>query len=151
MLEYKAYGHGDRFRAADEAIRTAQFIRNKCIRLWMDNRGVGKHDLSAYSAVLPFAGKRNSMARQAAAERAFSAIARFYAESKAKKPGKKSYLRFKKNARSVEYKASGWRLLEDRKQLFAASVLDKPIFIGYARPYTSFEHSSKRSGCGYAG
>jgi putative transposase len=80
VLEYKAYGSEEQLRAVDEAIRTAQFIRNKCIRLWMDSRGVGKYDLSAYSAVLakefPFARKLNSMARQAAAERAWSAIAR---------------------------------------------------------------------------
>jgi len=121
VLEYKAYGKAEQFRAVDEAIRTAQFIRNKCIRLWMGRRGVGKHDLSAYSAVLarefPFAGRLGSMARQAAAERAWSAIARFYAACKEKKPGKKPYPRFKKNSRSVEYKTSGWKLSEDRKQI----------------------------------
>jgi len=121
VLEYKAYAHEEQFRAVDEAIRTAQFIRNKCIRLWMDSRGVGKHDLSAYSAVLakefPFVARLNSMARQAAAERAWSSIARFYAECKAKKPGRKSYPRFKKNTRSVEYKTTGWKLVEDRKRI----------------------------------
>jgi putative transposase len=30
------------YSALDEAIRTAQFIRNKCVRYWMDNQGVGK-------------------------------------------------------------------------------------------------------------
>ena len=29
------------FNAIDEAIRTAQFVRNQCLRYWMDNRGVG--------------------------------------------------------------------------------------------------------------
>ena len=84
VLEYKAYGRDNPFRAVDEAIRSAPFIRNKCIRFWMDRRGVGKYDLSADSAVLaqefPFAGKRNSMARQAAAERVWSSIARFDGE-----------------------------------------------------------------------
>jgi putative transposase len=121
ILEYKVYGRDDQFRAVDEAIRIAQFIRNKCLRYWMDNRGVGKYDLFAYSAVLakefPFAERLNSMARQAAAERAWSSIAKFYAECKAKKPGKKSYPKFKKNARSVEYKISGWKLSEDRKRI----------------------------------
>jgi hypothetical protein len=51
-LEYRAYGKVQQFRAVDEAIRTAQFIRSKCIRLWMDYHWVGRHDLSAYSAVL---------------------------------------------------------------------------------------------------
>jgi putative transposase len=67
ILEYKVYGRDNQFRAVDEAIRIAQFIRNKCLRYWMDNRGVGKYDLSAYSAVLakefPFAERLNSMAR----------------------------------------------------------------------------------------
>jgi putative transposase len=121
VLEYKAYGREDQFRAIDEAIRTAQFIRNKCIRHWMDSRGVGKYDLSAYSAVLakefPFVAKLNSTARQAAAERAWSSIAKFYAKCKAGTPGKKGYPCFKKNARSVEYKISGWKLSEDGKRV----------------------------------
>jgi putative transposase len=121
ILEYKAYGKDKQFRAVDEAIRTAQFIRNKCIRLWMDSCGVGKYDLFAYSAVLakefPFVGRLNSTARQAAAERAWSAIARFYAACKGKHPGKKPYPRFKKNSRSVEYKTSGWKFAEDRKRI----------------------------------
>lgn len=121
VLEYRAYGRQEQFRAVDEAIRTAQFIRNKCVRLWMDGRGVGKHDLSTYSAVLakefPFVSRLNSMARQAAAERAWSSIAQFYADCKAKKPGRKRYPRFKKNARSVEYKTTGWKLAENRKRI----------------------------------
>lgn len=32
-------------QAIDEAILTAQFVRNKCLRYWMDNRGVGKYDI----------------------------------------------------------------------------------------------------------
>ena len=55
-----------------------------------------------------WAGKLNSMARQASAERAIFAIQRFFANCKAKKPGKKGYPQFKKHSRSVEYKTSGW-------------------------------------------
>ena len=103
------------------AIRTAQFVRNSCIRYWMDNRGVGKGDLSKLCAVLAkefeWANKLNSMARQASAERAWQSIARFYANCKAKKSGKKGYPRFKKNTRSVEYKTCGWKLSDDRKSL----------------------------------
>ncbi|MEQ9261895.1 MAG: hypothetical protein RLP14_01905, partial [Owenweeksia sp.] len=32
-------------------------------------------------------------------------------------PGKKGYPKFKKNCRSVEYKTSGWKLSETRKQI----------------------------------
>lgn len=52
-----------------------------------------------------------------AAERAWSAIARFYTACKRSVPGKKPYPRFKKNARSVEYKTTGWKLAEDRKRI----------------------------------
>jgi putative transposase len=36
----------------DEAIKTAQFVRNKCIRYWMDNRGVGQKELYRYNTSL---------------------------------------------------------------------------------------------------
>ena len=52
VLEFKAYSQSSQFKAVDEAIRTAQFIRNTCIRLWMDVKGRGKNDLQKYCAVL---------------------------------------------------------------------------------------------------
>lgn len=56
------------------------------------------------------------MARQASAERAWSAISRFYENCKKGVPGKKGYPKFKKHQTnlSVEYKTSGWKLSEDR-------------------------------------
>ena len=57
------------------------------------------------------------MARQAAADRAWQAIARFYKNCREKKPGKKGYPRFQKDNRSVEYKTSGWKLEADGKHL----------------------------------
>lgn len=102
-------------------MRTAQFIRNKALRYWMDNPGVGKYDLSRYCTVLaaefPFAHQLNSMARQAAADRAWSAIAHFYENVKRNQPGKKGYPQFKKRVRSVEYKTTGWKLAQDRKRI----------------------------------
>ena len=81
IFEFKAYGKENQFAAIDGAIRTFQFIQNKCLRFWMDNEKVSKYDLNKYSAVLakefPFADKLNSMARQSAAERAWFAISRF--------------------------------------------------------------------------
>ncbi|MEW6499132.1 MAG: RNA-guided endonuclease TnpB family protein, partial [Cyanobacteriota bacterium] len=72
-------GKNEQYERLDEAIRTARFIRNSCIRYWMDNKGVGRYELSAYCAILakefPWANKLNSMARQASAERAWSSIA----------------------------------------------------------------------------
>jgi putative transposase len=121
IYEFKVKGKDRQYKAIDEAIRTSQFIQNKCLRYWMDNKGVGKYDLNKYCAVLasefPFADKLNSMARQSAAERAWSAISRFYDNCKKKVKGKKGYPRFKKNCRSVEYKTSGWKLSDTRKSI----------------------------------
>ena len=121
--EYKLRGRSTRFAALDEAIRTVQFIRNKCLRLWMDQRGITANDLQAYCAVLaqqyPFVGRLNSQARQQAADRAWAAITRFYANCKAKVPGKKGYPRFQHDCRSVEYKVTGWKLdIDGRHVIF---------------------------------
>ena len=40
VYEFKAKGRIEQCRAIDEAMRTFQFIRNKTITFWMDNRGV---------------------------------------------------------------------------------------------------------------
>jgi putative transposase len=121
VLEFKAKGKTTQYSAIDEAIRTAQFIRNKCVRSWMDNRGVGQKELYRLSTALregfPFVKDLNSSACQASAERAYSSIARFYDNCKKATPGKKGYPQFKKNCRSVEYKTSGWKLSETRKQI----------------------------------
>jgi hypothetical protein len=52
VFELKAYGKQYQFNAVDEAIRTAKFIRNSCLRYWMDNKKVGRYDLNKYCAVL---------------------------------------------------------------------------------------------------
>lgn len=120
VLEYKIKGKQYQFQAIDEAIRTSQFVRNKALRFWMDNKGVNKYDLNKYCAVLArefdFAKKLNSTARQSSAERAWSGIARFFDNCRKKVPGKKGFPRFKKYSRSVEYKQSGWKLDESSKK-----------------------------------
>ncbi len=121
VLEFKAKGKTTQYTAIDEAIRTAQFVRNKCIRYWMDNRGVGQKKLYRYNTALraefPFVKTLNSHACQASVERAYSSIARFYDNCQRQVPGQKGYPQFKKNCRSVEYKTSGWSLSETRKQI----------------------------------
>jgi putative transposase len=101
-----------------------QFLRNKCLRAWMDRTDEGKSfaAMSAYTAVLakqfPFADRLGSQARQAAAERAWNAVKRFYEHCAAKVPGKKGYPRFQKDCRSIEYKAtSGWQLASDGRHV----------------------------------
>ena len=123
VFEAKLEGKSEQYQRLDEAIRTARFIRNSCIRYWIDTKGVNRYDLSAYCAVLakefPWAAKLNSMARQASAERAWSSIARFYDNCKKAKSGKKGFPRFKKHKTrgSVEYKTCGWKLSEDLRSI----------------------------------
>ncbi|MGB3262565.1 MAG: transposase [Microcoleus sp.] len=111
VLEFKLKGKAEQYRIIDDMIRTAQFVRNKTLRHWIDNQGIKLVDLYKQCAVMAkefeWAGKLNSTARQASAERAIFAIQRFFANCKAKKPGKKGYPQFKKYTRSVEYKKSG--------------------------------------------
>lgn len=120
VLEFKAQGKTTQYSAIDEAILTAQFVRHKCIRYWMDHRGVGLKELYRYNTTLraefPFVNALNSHACQVAVERAYSAIARFYSNCKKAVP-QKGYPKFKKNSRSVEYKTSGWKLSLNRKQI----------------------------------
>jgi putative transposase len=141
VIEAKLKGRTEQFEALDEAIRTFRFIQNSCLRYWMDNAKINRNDLYKYCKVLadnpqfPWAKKLNSQARQAAAERAWSAIARFYDNCKRGIPGKKrtahgevpcksgrskqGYPKFKRHqtSASVEYKVSGWKLSEDRKSI----------------------------------
>ena len=81
-FEYKVHGNNAQYAAIDEAIRIMQFIRNKSLRLWIDTRDTTSNDLQCYCSQLakefPFASRLNSQARQAAADRAWSAISRFY-------------------------------------------------------------------------
>jgi putative transposase len=119
VVEAKLKGKDEQFRLVDEAIRTVQFVRNKALRFWMDRQGKSQYDLNKYCAVLAkefeWVNKLNSQARQAAAERAWSAIARFFDNCKKAVSGKKGYPKFQKDNRSVEYKTSGWKLSPDRK------------------------------------
>ncbi|MBW4638514.1 MAG: transposase [Gloeocapsa sp. UFS-A4-WI-NPMV-4B04] len=121
VFEFKAYGKVHQFKAIDQAIRTTQFIRNKAIRLWIDGFAKSWIELAQHCALLAkefsFANNLNSMARQAAAERAWASISRFYDNCKKKIVGKKGYPSFQKNCRSVEYKTSGWKLSPNRKSI----------------------------------
>jgi putative transposase len=121
VLEYKVKPKPYQVEAIDEAIRTTQFVRNKVLRYWMDNRGVGKTELFRYNTRLrqefKLVEELNSHACQTAVERTLRAITRFYENCKSQVKGKKGYPQFKRNTRSVEYKVSGWKLSEDRKHI----------------------------------
>ncbi|ARV59091.1 hypothetical protein BZZ01_10980 [Nostocales cyanobacterium HT-58-2] len=91
VLEYKAVVKPIQAKAIDEAIRTSQFVRNKVLRYWMDNHGVGKKELYQYNTQLraeyEFVRNLSSHACQASVENVERAINRFFANCKAKKPG----------------------------------------------------------------
>ena len=128
MLVYEAKLKGTKcqYGKLDEAIRTGIFVRNACIRLWIDGGAKSRNDLYKYCKVLadnpefPWAKLLNSQARQASAERAWAAISRFFDNCRKKIPGKKGFPKFKKdrpNHGSVEYKQTGFKLSEDRKYI----------------------------------
>ncbi len=54
MLVYEAKLKGEisQYRKLDEAIRTGVFIRNACIRFWMDGLAKSRNDLYKYCKVL---------------------------------------------------------------------------------------------------
>jgi transposase len=96
VLEYKAVVKSNQVKAIDEAIRTSQFVRNKVLRYWMDNRGVGKKELYQYNTQLraeyKFVNDLNSHACQASVENVERAVKRFFDNCKAKKQGKKRHM-----------------------------------------------------------
>jgi putative transposase len=129
VLEYKIKAKPQQYKAIDEAIRTVQFVRNKAIRYWMDapkDAKINRFALNKYSTELrnefSFVKDLNSMAVQAAAERGWLAISRFYDNCKSNKPGKKGFPRFQKDNRSVEYKTSGWALHPTKRRI---TITDK--------------------------
>ena len=91
VYEFKLKGKQNQYNLLDEAIRTGEFIRNSCLRFWMDAKPedkINRFALNKYCKVLadnpefPWAKKLNSMARQSHAERAWVAISRFYENCK---------------------------------------------------------------------
>ena len=129
VLEYKVKAKKPQYLAIEEDIKTTQFIRNKCLRYWIDtpkDEKIDRFALNKYSTELrnefKFVANLNSMAVQASAERAWLAISRFYDNCKKKIAGKKGYPRFQHDNRSVEYKTSGWKLDSTKRRI---TITDK--------------------------
>jgi len=91
IYEYKVNPKPQQIVAINEAIRTSQFVRNKVLRYWMDNRGVGKTEMFRYNTLLrkefKFVEELNSHACQTAVERVLKAVNRFYDNCKKRKVG----------------------------------------------------------------
>ncbi len=135
VFEAKLQGTSDQYGRLDEAIRTGRFVRNMCLKYWLDGHAKHRNDLNKYCKVLadstefPWVKKLNSMARQAMAERTWAAIARFFDNCKKSPRAERTPLikggrgdgfpKFKRHQTraSVEYKTSGWALSEDRRYI----------------------------------
>ena len=121
ILEYKLRGKKHQYQGIDKAIRTVQFVRNKCLRYWEDNKGVGQKDIYKYTTQLrneyPFVKTLNSTACQQACERTWTAILKFYNNCKNNIRGLKGYPKYSKRTHSVEFKKSGWKLNRDTKRM----------------------------------
>lgn len=137
VYESKLKGTKEQYGRLDEAIRTGLFVRNACIRSWMDGKAKSRNDLYKYCKTLsdnpdfPHAQKLNSQARQASAERAWASINRFFDNCKKQIPGKKGFPKFKKNRPnhgSVEYKQSGYKLSDDRKYITFTDGFEAGLF-----------------------
>jgi putative transposase len=105
VLGAKVEGTKEQYKKLNEAIRTARFVRNICLRYWMHNKNIGKYELSAYCAVLAsqfeLAKNLNSMAGQARAERAGSAILAFMTTAIRTNQGKRGILGSQNNKHMV--------------------------------------------------
>lgn len=51
IFEAKLEERNEQYGQLDEAIRTARFVRNSCLRYWIDHKGIGRYELSAYGKV----------------------------------------------------------------------------------------------------
>lgn len=121
VYEAKLRGTEAQYRTLDEVIRTGQFIRNKALRYWMDNRGVKRSGLLKLCTSLrneySWCRRLSAQACQSSVDRAWAAISKFQRNCRLQIHGKKGYPNFKKNSRSVEYKTDGWKLSDDRRQI----------------------------------
>jgi len=45
IYEYKLDATNVQYSAMDEAMKLTQFIRNKCVSLWISEHGISKNDL----------------------------------------------------------------------------------------------------------
>ena len=118
VFELKTYPSKTQQPLIDESIRTTQFIRNKALRKWIDAPKLNTKETSktlyhlskTLAQEYDFVKPLNSSARQAATERAWNAILRFYR-------GQARFPKFQKDNRSVEFKQSGWKLSSDNKKI----------------------------------
>jgi putative transposase len=52
ILEFKLKGKAEQYRVIDEIIRTAQFVKNKTLKHWIDNQEIKLVDLYKQCAIM---------------------------------------------------------------------------------------------------
>ena len=136
VLEYKIKASKTQQLKIEEAIGTVQFVRNKCLRFWMNSPREAKprptsnafeveggvpsalkcFDLNKYSTQLrtefEFVKNLNSMAVQASSERAWFAVSRFFDNCKKKSKGKRDIQLSRKTIARLSTKLADGRYIQ---------------------------------------
>lgn len=121
----KLSGTKEQYNQIDIAIKAGQFIRNKCLSLWVNfsELKLSEWDIFRYCQILgknyEFVDKLNAQARRASAQRAWKGILKFYSNCRNQIPGKKGYPKFKNNSRSIEYieNGNGYKISNNSKSI----------------------------------
>lgn len=123
-IEFHCNTSADQLQALTEAIRIAQFIRNKTLAAWQLSKTtpyeLKNENLLRYANLLAedyvFTKKIGKESRRLAGRQAQQIISNHY------KSGQHSPIKFKNNLRSIQYGAKGWNLNEACTEL---SILKK--------------------------
>ena len=150
MLVYQAKlpGTEAQYRVSDEMILTDLFVCNKCLRYWMDNRGVNGIDLNKYDKAIadnpefPWVKKLNLMARQAMSERVWQGISKLFFNCNNKTPRIKGYPKFNKSEKKyIKLIKEASRSLFRRSVEYFGKILGVP-FIAFTPDNTSQDCSN---------
>ncbi|MCL1474809.1 hypothetical protein [Argonema antarcticum] len=130
VYEAKLQGTETQYRVIDKMIRTCLFVRNKCLRYLMDNRGVNGIDMNKYCKVIPdnpefsWIKKLNLMARQAMSERVWQGISKFFYNCKNKTL--LPYLRCYLSASALEQRSRGAEEQRNKNVIFLNKSITTP-------------------------
>ena len=124
---YKIKKNKAAFAKIEEVFKTCDFIHNKCLRYWMDNKDTDTNaNLYAFHKYIgrlrgtnlyPWLNRLYSQACQMACEPAWFAISNFYRKCKKGLPGKKGYPKWKHGTRSYEYSQTGYKYDQESRSL----------------------------------
>lgn len=138
--KYKLRVNKTQVEQIEEALRSIKFIRNKCLRYWIDNKetdlNVNQYWLRKYALTLrkefpEYLSTIHSHSAQEAAERTWNSINRFYKACKNKVGGKKGYPKFAKSNTSLQFKGmGGYKLNLDTQHITVNSTIGTMKLMG---------------------